>query len=115
MSLANFSKNGPRSGLSSEVSDRIWFGLSGSGFFDLRSGEGLDRGPEPEADGDGILFGSGDGVLGIPGSDLCAWVGVGASETEIRSGGASGGVLIDTNPGILDPIQIKTLRELVRA
>lgn len=105
MSRANFSRNGPRSGLSSEASDKIWFGLSVWAFLDRRSGEGLDREAEAEGDGEGSLLGSGDGVLGIPDSDLWAWVGVWASETEIRSGGASGGVLTETKPGILAQIK----------
>lgn len=83
--------------MSSEASDKIGFGLSGCSFLDRRSGEGLDR----EAEGEGGFLGSGDGVLEIPGSDLWDWVWVWVSETEIRSGGASGGVLMETKPGIV--------------
>lgn len=58
MSRANFRRNGPRSGLSREASERrSGFGESGGGFLAERVGEGLDR--EGEGDG-GFLF----GVLG---------------------------------------------------
>ena len=69
---------------------------------DRRSGEGLDREAEAEGEGDGSLLDSGDGVLVIPDSDL--W----DSDTEIRSGGASGGVLTDTKPGILAKTRART-------
>lgn len=98
VSLANLRRNGPRSGLSSEASDKIGFGLSGWGFLERRSGDGLDR----EGEGEGGFLGSGDGVLEIPGSDLWDWVWVWVSGTEIRSGGASGGVLTETKPGIVE-------------
>lgn len=77
MSRASLRRNGPRSGLSSEASDRAGFGgVSGVFFFDR------------DGDGEGGFFGSGEGVLllvfvfGV--SDLWVWVGV--SGTEIRSG-----------------------------
>ena len=83
MSRANFSKKGPRSGLSSEKSSGL--GDSGGGFLAERAGEVLER--EGEGDGGFLL-----GVLG----GLCD----GGSGTEIRSGGASGGDLTETRPGI---------------
>jgi hypothetical protein len=61
-----------------------------------RFGDGLDR----DAEGEGGLLARGDGVLEIAaGSDLWGWAW--ASGTEIRSGAESGGVLTETNPGIV--------------
>lgn len=92
MSRASLRRKGPRSGLSREASERAGLGESGSFF--LRSGEGLAR----EGEGDGGFFGRGEGVLWLVESDLC---GVWASGTEIRRGGASGGVLTETKPGMV--------------
>lgn len=88
VSRASLRRNGPRSGLSREASDRAGLvGVSGVFFLDREEGEG-----------DGGFLGSdeGDGVLMFTGSDL--WVGV--SGMEIRSGGASGGVF--TRPGMVN-------------
>lgn len=99
MSLANLSKKGPRSGLSSD--DSLIRAFSGGDFFlaEPRSGEGLAR--EVEGEGDGGRRVAGELDLG---SDLMVSgrIGVwgGSSGTAIRSGGASGGVLRDTKPGI---------------
>lgn len=92
MSRASLRRKGPRSGLSREASERAGLGESRSFF--LRSGEGLAR----EAEGDGGFLGRGEGVLRLAESDLC---GVWLSGTEIRRGGASGGVLTDTKPGMV--------------
>lgn len=87
MSRAILRRNGPRSGLSSEVSERTGFvGVGVSGFFFL------DR----DGDGEGGFLGRGDGVfMMFVDSDL--WVGV--SGIEIRGGWASGGVF--TRPGMV--------------
>ena len=91
MSRASLRRNGPRSGLSSAESE---CGLSGGGFL----GENLER----EGEGEGGRLGRGEAglELEITDSDLWGWVWVGVSGTEIRSGGASGGVLTETKPGI---------------
>lgn len=65
----------------------------------------MDRDGEGEG---GFLFGSGEGVLGgLAGSGR--WVCV--SGTEIRSGGASGGVLTDTRPGIVLQYEVEIFGE----
>lgn len=74
VSRASLSRNGPRSGLSREASERT--GLGGvSGVFFLE---------EREGDGEGGFLGSGEGVLLLTlfVSDLC----VGVLGTDIRSG-----------------------------
>ena len=60
VSRASFKRNGPRSGLSNEGSERreFGFGESGGGFLVERAGEGLDW----EGEGDGGFLGV--GVLG---------------------------------------------------
>lgn len=99
VSRANLSRKGPRSGLSREDSLSRFF--SGGDFFlaEPRSGEGLAR--EVEGEGEGGRRVAGELDLG---SDLrvCDRIGVwgGSSGTVIRSGGASGGVLTETKPGI---------------
>lgn len=102
MSRASLRRKGPRSGLSREASERAGLGESGSFF--LRSGEGLAR----EGEGDGGFFGRGEGVLRLAESDLC---GVWLSGTEIRRGGASGGVLTDTKPGMVTELAIQMVME----
>jgi hypothetical protein len=101
VSRASLSRNGPRSGLSRDGSSLLGFGESGGGFLVDRTGEGLDR--------DGVVNdGEGGRLLGVDGccggaaateeEDDAAGAGLG---TEIRSGGASTGVLTETRPGIL--------------
>lgn len=82
-------------------------GLSDCGGFFLRSGEGFDR----EGEVEGGFLGRGDGVLGLPDSDLegvWVWVRVGVfdSGTVIRSNGASGGVLTVDLLSISDEIKL---------
>lgn len=94
-SRASFRRKGPRSGLSraeSEFGLRSGIGLSGGGLL----GDNLDR----EGEGEGSLFGCGEGGLELAaGSDLWDWIWV--SGTEICSGAAPGGVLTETRPGIV--------------
>lgn len=83
--------------------DSSMTGFSGDFFFpELRSGEGLAL--EVDGDGEGGRRGTGEVVLGLIESDLLGVgrVGVGVSfGTVIRSGGASGGVLTETRPGMV--------------
>jgi hypothetical protein len=79
--------------LSSADSEFGFISGSGGGFL----GENLDL----EGDGEGTRFGSGEGGLALPGSDLWDWDWVGVSGTEIRSNAVSGGVLTETKPGIV--------------
>lgn len=69
-------------------------GDSGGGF----RGENLER----EGEGDGGFLGSGEAGLagGVADSGRGGWVWE-SSGSEIRGGGASGGVLTDTRPGML--------------
>lgn len=86
MSRASLRRKGPRSGLSREGSG------SASGDFLARgalSGEGLARDVEGEGEG-------GRRVAG----ELRIW-GVASPGTEICSGGAFGGVLTETRPGMV--------------
>jgi hypothetical protein len=94
VSRASFKRNGPRSGLSKEGSERRVFelGESGGGFLAERAGEGLDR----DGEGDGGFLGV--GVLGCC-SDRVEDSGR-ISGREMLSGGASGGVLTETRPGM---------------
>jgi hypothetical protein len=93
VSRASFSRNGPRSGLSSADPEFGFISGSGGGFL----GENLDL----EGDGEGTRFGSGEGGLALPGSDLWDWLCVGVSGTEILGDAISGGVLMETKPGIV--------------
>lgn len=93
MSRATLRRNGPRSGLSREASERSVLlaavvGVSGVIFLGLEREEG-------EGEGGFLGSGDGDGVLALPGSDL--WVGV--SGRVIRGGGVSDGVF--TRPGMV--------------
>lgn len=103
MSRASFNKKGPRSGLSSEASSMT--GFSGDFFFpEVRSGEGLAREVEVEGEGDGgRRGGAGEVVLDWDRSGVGRICELVSSGTVIRRGGASGGVLTDTKPGILAP------------
>uniref|UniRef100_A0A2P2P8T7 Kinesin light chain n=1 Tax=Rhizophora mucronata TaxID=61149 RepID=A0A2P2P8T7_RHIMU len=98
VSRASLRRNGPRSGLSREVSERSWgFGESGGGFLAERVGDGLDR--EGEGDGSFLL-----GVLGTAGSGRLldwTWVWGWIPGTEMWRGGASGGVLTETRSGMV--------------
>lgn len=91
MSRASLRRKGPRSGLSSDESGRAGLGTelgdSGGGF----RGENLER----EGEGEGGFLGRGEAGLGGVGSDLGVWSG-----REMRGGGASGGVLTETRPGM---------------
>lgn len=86
MSRATLRRNGPRSGLSSEASERrvlLLVGVSGVFFLEREDGEG-----------EGGFLGSGDGEGGVLAeSDL--WGGV--SGTVIRGGGPPG----ETRPGMV--------------
>lgn len=97
VSRASLRRNGPRSGLSREASDKA--GLGGvSGVFFL----------EREGEGEGGFFGSGEGVLLrvlLLGSDLCVWD-VGVLGTEIRRVGASAGVFTETRPGMVCELRL---------
>lgn len=78
-------------------------GFSGDFFLpELRSGDGLAR--EVDGEGEGGRRGIGDVVLGFMGSDRSELVRIWwlfSSGTAIRSGGASGGVLTETRPGMV--------------
>lgn len=80
VSRASLRRNGPRSGLSREASERG--GVSGVAFFLEREGEG-----------EGAFLGSGDG-------DGLLWL----SGTDTRSGAASGGVFTETRPGMVEGV-----------
>lgn len=104
VSRASLRRNGPRSGLSNDDSS-ITVCFSGDFFFpELRSGDGLAR--EVDGEGDGGRRGTGEVSFGLMDSDRSVegriwwWLEFASSGTVMRSGGASGGVLTDTNPGM---------------